>query len=147
MSDQSGQSRSSKRPNSSPLTKDNEKKERHDMDIDIQDIVNNVPVMLIGVDEELSKNDPGKIKLILDEHYPNLKFKQVKVTSKGNLIIEFDNIEDLIKFTSGDAKIKFSKFVLLDKKEIKHEIVIKGITLKIAEQYFDELKKIRYHFC
>lgn len=152
-------SAASKRNRSSPLDRDHSKKHKENQANDNNDsnddddddgtedsmeaneVINKLaPIMFIGVDKEYA-NNPTKIKNDLDANYPNVKIKSTRITMKGNLIVEFDNLDELRRFASAGSKIKCEKSIILeDRKEI-HEIVIKGIKYKVAANYIEEIKK------
>lgn len=144
-----------KRIRSSPLDRDHSKKhkenqtsEKDDEDddeaeisVDASEAIEKLtPIMFIGIDKEYA-NDPSKIKQDLDENYPNIKIKSTRVTMKGNLIIDFENLEELRKFACLGCKIKCHKSILLNNREELHEIVIKGVNYQIASRYLEQLKK------
>lgn len=93
-----------------------------------------------AVEDDYSKNsDPQRIDFILDEHYFNHFYSMAEATKIDLFInyvqdlIDFTNIQSLIRLKKQNKNLDFAKDVILDKGKIKKDEILEAFDCSIDE--------------
>jgi hypothetical protein len=109
-----------------------------------QKILNGPAILIVKVDKKYLEN-PAKLKPELDNLLPNIQILQVKTTLNNNLIINFPDNENLNNFMKNEVIFVNNNKIILDKerkiKKIKFEIIIKGLSHEVSQEFIDEIEK------
>ena len=106
-------------------------------------ILNGPAILIVKVDKKYLEN-PAKLKPELDKILPNIQILQVKTTLNNNLFINFPDNENLNNFKNNEVIFVNNNRIILDKerkiKKIKFEIIIKGLSHEISQEFTDEIE-------
>ena len=128
-------------------SQDVQSEEENEVEMGHSQNFNQDPAVLIKNLDQSYIDNIRKLNQDITNEFKNIKIKQIKITAAKNLILIFENEDSSLMILNSTSLFKDNKKIKLEnneekKKKIQFEIIIKGLTYRMAIEYEKELKEL-----